>query len=31
MADDVLDPGRTGVSPIDVHADGDAVWPEDLG
>jgi hypothetical protein len=30
MADDVLDPGRRGVSPIDVHTDGDAVWPEDF-
>ncbi len=30
MADDVLDPGRAGVSPIDVHTDGDAVWREDF-
>jgi hypothetical protein len=30
MADDALDPDRRSVSPIDVHTDGDAVWPEDF-
>ena len=30
LVDDVLDPARTGVAPLDVRTDGAWAWPGDL-